>query len=310
MYQVLMFDGGIYKVNEFYELIEDIGGFVIQKTQNQVQITVTFAIPEEDRGIIEIKTRELGGKLMDVPLAGTEIVVVGPTLGRHHMPHPICDIAENLRRYGAITVVMGLARGRGKATAQISAEEKAIIEEYDAAVFVVGNFRSCVENYKYKLWENIEIPVVATCGPQIDSLPSCEGLVCGIGRKVERMRRPEEIQKLEEVAESVQNIIADRRRDVDSDPLFVHPAEIKDRLDDLQSIQDSLRPAPVVLHVDGVRAKIPYAEYRDAVAALEIYGRKLGDISTITPSRMPNSMLIKIKTRSQLEHDDSKTVGA
>ncbi len=26
MYQVLMFDGGVYRINELYELIEDIGG--------------------------------------------------------------------------------------------------------------------------------------------------------------------------------------------------------------------------------------------------------------------------------------------
>ena len=52
MYQVIMFDGGVYKVNELYELIEDIGGFVLQKTQLQVMITITMAIPEEDRGII------------------------------------------------------------------------------------------------------------------------------------------------------------------------------------------------------------------------------------------------------------------
>ncbi|OPY31744.1 MAG: Methyl-coenzyme M reductase operon protein C [Methanomassiliicoccales archaeon PtaU1.Bin124] len=305
MYQVLMFDGGVYKINEFYELIEDIGGFVIQKTTIQVQILVTFAIPEEDRGIIEKKTRELGGKLIDVPLAGSEIVVVGPTLGRHHMPHPICDIAESLRRYGAITVVMGLARGRGKQTAQISAEEKAIIEEYDAAVFVVGNFRSCVEKYKYKLWEDIQIPVVATCGPEIEHLPACEAQVCGIGRKVERMRRPEEIQKLEEVSSKVIQIVLARRRDVDSDPLFVHPAEIKDRLDGLEAIQGSLRPAPVVLHVDGVRAKVPYDKYKDAIAALEIYGRRLGEIADITPSRMEGSVLIKIKSRSQVEEEDA-----
>ena len=136
MYKVLLFDGGVYRINELYELIEDIGGFVIQKTVIQVMITVTMAIPEEDQPIIEAKSRELGAKLVDVPLAGTEIAVVGPTLGRHHMPHPICDIAEQLRRYGAITVVMGLARGKGRATAQISADEKAIIDEYDAAVFV------------------------------------------------------------------------------------------------------------------------------------------------------------------------------
>ncbi|MCE5296289.1 MAG: methanogenesis marker 7 protein [Euryarchaeota archaeon] len=309
MFQVLMFDGGVYKINEFYELVEDIGGFIIQKTQIQVMITITFAIPEEDRPIIEAKTRELGGKLLDVPLAGTEIVVVGPTLGRHHMPHPICDIAENLRRYGAITVVMGLARGKGKETAQINAEERAIIDEYDAAVFVVGNFRDCVEKYKYKLWADIQVPVVAACGPEFESLPNCEAIVCGIGRKVERMRRPEEIQKLEEVADKVQSIIKDKRRDVDLDPLFVHPAEIKDRLDDLEAIQDNLRPAPVVLHVDGVRAKVPYEQFKDKIADLEIYGRKLGDIAVITPSRMEGSVLIKIKTRSQVESEDLARAG-
>jgi putative methanogenesis marker protein 7 len=304
MYKVLMYDGGVYRVKELYELIEDIGGFVIQKTQIQVQIIITFAIPEEDRPIIERKTRELGGKLADVPLAGTEIVVVGPTLGRHHMPHPICDIAENLRRYGAITVVMGLARGRGKHTAQISADEKAIIEEYDAAVFVVGNFRECVEKHKFKLWQDIQIPVVATCGPEFDSLPACEALVCGIGRKVERMRRAEEIQKLDEVADKVQGLIELKRRDTDDDPLFVHPAEIKDRLDSMQAIQDNLRPAPVVLHVNGVRAKLPFEEYAAAISDLEVYGRKLGEVTTIAPSRMPGSILIRIKTRSQVESED------
>jgi putative methanogenesis marker protein 7 len=204
---------------------------------------------------------------------------------------------------------MGLARGKGKQTAQINAEEKEIIDEYDAAVFVVGNFRECVENYKYKLWADIQVPVVATCGPEFESLPFCEALVCGIGRKVERMRRPEEIQKLEEVADKVQKIITDKRRDVDLDPLFVHPAEIKDRLDELEAIQNNLRPAPVVLHVDGVRAKVPYAQFKDRIAELEIYGRKLGDIAIIRPSRMEGSILIKIKTRSQVESEDQAGKG-
>ncbi len=176
---------------------------------------------------------------------------------------------------------MGLARGRGKHTAQISADEKAIIEEYDAAVFVVGNFRECVEKHKFKLWQDIQIPVVATCGPEFDSLPACEALVCGIGRKVERMRRAEEIQKLDEVAEKVQSLIELKRKDTDDDPLFVHPAEIKDRLDSMQAIQDNLRPAPVVLHVNGVRAKLPFEEYAAAIADLEVYGRKLGEVTTI-----------------------------
>jgi putative methanogenesis marker protein 7 len=300
MYQVIMFDGGVYKVNELYELIEDIGGFVLQKTQIQVAITVTMAIPEEDRGIIEAKSRELGGKLIDVPLAGTEIVVVGPTLGRHHMPHPICDMAEQLRRYGAITVVMGLARGKGRDTSQISAEERAIIEEYDAAVFMVGNFKDCIVREKIHLFEKIEIPVVVTCGPPLESLPNCEELVTGVGRKVERMRRPDEIQKLEEVSSAVERVIAKRRQVIDEDPLFVHPAEVKERLEEIPEVAESLRPAPIVLHADGLRVKVPYEQFADKIGAVEIYGRKLKDIAVLRPSKTQGT-IIRIKSKSEVE---------
>jgi methyl coenzyme M reductase subunit C-like uncharacterized protein (methanogenesis marker protein 7) len=113
MYEVLMYDGGVYKVNELYELVEDVGGFIIQKTQIQVQIMVTMAIPEEERPAIEAKTRELGGKIVNVPLAGTEIAVVAPTLGRHHMPHPTCDIAEQLAPPGSDHRGHGTGPGEG-----------------------------------------------------------------------------------------------------------------------------------------------------------------------------------------------------
>jgi putative methanogenesis marker protein 7 len=306
MYEVLMFDGGVYRVNEFYELVEDIGGFVIQKTQLQVAITVTFAIPEEDRPVIEAKTRELGAKLVDVPLAGTEIAVVAPTLGRHHMPHPVCDIAEAMRRYGAITVVMGLARGKGRQTAQITAYEKAIIEEYDAAVFVLGNFADCIMKEKVRLFEGIDIPVTVVCGPEISGLPNCEALVCGVGRKVERMRRAEEIEKLEETADKMQQVITKRKREIEEDPLFVHPAEVKQRVETLEAVQHSLRPAPIVLHLDGLRVKVPYEEVKDALAGLDIYGRRLGDVSIITTSRLGGSTLIRLLTRSQVAASDAK----
>ncbi len=306
MYEVLMYDGGVYRVNELYELIEDIGGFVIQKNQVQVQILVTMAIPEEERPAIEAKTVELGGKLVNVPLAGTEIAVVAPSLGRHHMPHPTCDIAEQLRRLGAITVVMGLARGKGRKTAQISAEEKAVIEEYDAAVFVLGNFKDCILEHKVRLFEDIHIPVAVMCGPQIDQLPNCESLVCGVGRKVERMRREEEITKLDEIADAVDHMVRDRRRELDEDPLFVHPAEVKDRISELEPVQASLRPAPVVLHLDGLRVKIPYEQYKNQLAAVEVYGHRLGDIATISSSRLGGSTLIKIWSRAEVEAMDAR----
>ena len=306
MYEVLMFDGGVYRINELYELVEDIGGFVIQKTQLQVMITVTIAIPEEDRRAVEAKTRELGAKLVEVPLAGTEIAVVAPTLGRHHMPHPVCDIAEHLRRSGAITVVMGLARGKGRATAQITADEKAFIEEYDAAVFVLGNFKDCIMKEKVRLFESIEIPVAVVCGPEITGLPNCEALVCGVGRKVERMRRAEEIAKLEESAKAVQEIVGARRKEIDEDPLFVHPAEIRQRLDELEAVRRSLRPAPVVLHLDGLRVKVPFAESSALMGDLDIYGRKLRDIATLAPSRLGGSTMIRILTKAQVASREAK----
>jgi putative methanogenesis marker protein 7 len=308
MYEVLMFDGGVYRINELYELVEDIGGFIIQKTQLQVMITVTIAIPAEDRAIIENKTRELGGKLVEVPLAGTEIAVVGPTLGRHHMPHPICDIAEHLRRYGAITVVMGLARGKGRQTAQISADEKAFIEEFDAAVFVLGNFADCIVKDKIRLFEKIEVPVAVVCGPEIAGLPNCEAMVCGIGRKVERMRRAEEIAKLEETAVAVQQVMQGRKQEIDEDPLFVHPAEVKQRIDNLELVQQSLRPSPIVLHLDGLRVKVPYAEVKEQLCGIDIYGRRLCDITTISPSRLGGSTMVRILTKAQVASKDSRPV--
>ena len=303
MYEVLMYDGGVYRVNELYELIEDIGGFVIQKTKIQVQIVITMAVPEEEHDIIAAKSAELGGKLSSVPLAGTEIAVVAPTLGRHHMPHPTCDVAEQLRRLGAITVVMGLARGRGRRSSQILADERNLIEEYDAAVFVLGNFKDCIVNHKSKLFEDLKLPVMVVCGPEVEDLP-CEAVVCGVGRKVERMRREEEIQKLQEASESVERIIRNKRIELDEDPLFVHPAEIKNRIDELEPVKDCLRPAPVVLHVDGLRVKIPYAQWKDVIADIEVYGHRLGDVATITESKLGGSILIKIKTMSQVESQD------
>jgi putative methanogenesis marker protein 7 len=306
MYKVLMFDGGVYRISELYELVEDLGGFVIQKTQVQVQIVVTLAVPEEDVPVMEKKTQELGGKLTDVPLAGTEIAVVAPTLGRHHMPHPVCDIAEHLRRYGAITVVMGLARGKGRQTAQISADERATIEEYDAAVFVLGNFEDCILKEKVRLFENIEIPVTVVCGPEIKNLPSCEALVTGVCRKVERMRRAEEIAKLEETAAALGKVIEARRREIDEDPLFIHPAEVKQRIESLEVVQRSLRPAPIVLHLDGLRVKIPYEEWKDQLANIDIFGHKLGEVTAISSARIGGSTIMKILTKSEVEAREAR----
>ena len=310
MFEVIMYDGGVYRSSELFEMIEDVGGAVLQRIRSSQMLTVTMSIPSEDKEMIVALCTDIGGDVKEVPLAGTEIAVIGPSLGRHHMPHPICDIAEALRRKGALTIVMGLARGRGKATSQISASETSIINEYDSAILCLGNFKSCIEA-KTDLMEGIEIPLMLVCGPEMEGLDDyCESVVHGIGRKSERMRSSDERKKLDEIVSITEDIIEERRISIAEDPLFVHPSEVKQVLENYPPIDMCLRPSPIVLHIDGLRAKIPYGENIEALSDIMIYGRRLGDIAKITESKLDNSsMLIRIKTASEVEFDDSKKTG-
>lgn len=307
MFDVLMYDGGVYRSNELLEMIEDVGGAVIQQTRSAQMLTVTMTVPEEDRPAIEKLCRDIGGVVKSVPLAGTEIAVVGPSLGRHHMPHPICDIAEQLRQYGSITVVMGLARGRGKATSQISVEEIGIIEEYDLAIFVMGNFKECIES-KSHIFENVSVPVVLVTGPMPEGLDDdCEAIIDGVGRRAERMRVAEDRKKLEHIADTVADVLAERKRKLEEDPLFVNPSEVKKLLEEYPPIKESLRPAPIVLHLDGLRLKIPLKDNYDAICDMRVYGRRLGDVARITESRISDSsMIIRIMTESEVDDMDGR----
>ena len=303
-----MYDGGVYRSAELYEMIEDVGGVVLQSTRSSQMLTVTMSIPGEDKLAMEILCKSIGGEVKDVPLAGTEIAVVGCTLGRHHMPHPICDIAEQLRQYGSISVVMGLARGRGKATSQISKTEMDIIEEYDAAILMLGNFKQCIEA-KRDLFKDISVPVILVTGPMPEGLDGdCEAIIPGVGRKAERMRTTEERKKLEEIADKVDEVLRSKRKVLEEDPLFVHPAELKKLLEEYEPVNMSLRPAPIVLHMDGLRVKIPLGENIDYFNTLEIYGRKLTDVARITESKINDgSTLIRIKTLSEVEDMDRRS---
>ena len=305
MFEVMMYDGGVYRSEELFEMIEDVGGAVLQKNRSSQMLSVIMSVPGEDREAITRLCTDIGGVVRDVPLAGTEIAVIGPTLGRHHMPHPICDIAEELRRYGSVTVVMGVARGRGKATAQISAMEKAIIDEYDAAIFVMGNFKSCVEA-KAELLRDIHVPTVLVTGPAPEGVEdTCEAIVSGVGRKASRMRTPPERDKLVEIADTMEEVLRDKKMTLEEDPLFVHPAEIKQILQEYEPIDMCLRPAPIVLHLDGLRIKIGYEEHREYLENVIVYGRRLVEVADISPSKIDDSsVLIRIKTRSQVEDED------
>ena len=165
--------------------------------------------------------------------------------------------------------------------------------------------RSASRTRRSTLFKDIQIPVVAACRSGA-GLPArtAKRWCAASDARWSGCGGPRRSPKLEEIADRVKEVIEPKRKETEEDPLFVHPSEIKDRLDEMDAVQECLRPAPVVLHVNGVRAKLPFEQYAAEIAALEVYGRKLGEVTTISPSRMPGSILIRIKTRSQVGSED------
>lgn len=292
MYKIMMFEGGVYKFNELKELIADIGGFILQESVMQTETLMHLAFPEEEERVIRDKIKDLGGKFKELPLAGTEIMIVTPSLGKHHAVDPICDISEYLRRKGAITNMLGLARGVGKRIAQITVEELQILEEFDAAIFVFGNIKECIEE-KVRLCADLEIPLVIAGGPPDVDIPHYVG---GMGRLTDRMRRKAEIDTLERMAAEVELVINERRHELDDDPLAVSPLFLK------ELIEMVIPPVPgeelpIIIQLDGLRMNLPaddLAQIRD----ISVGTKKLANICAIRPSRYKGYLL---KIRSEAE---------
>lgn len=299
MLKYFIFEGGMYKHELLLEFVDDVGGFVIQKTVIGLDLIMNLAIPEEEAERLQEIVTEVNGKLRDAPLIGTEVAVVAPTLSRHHLPHPACDIAENLRRHGAKTNIMGLARGVGQKIVHTSIQERQLIEEHDLAVFTLGNFEHCLKKFKSKLFKDLSIPVIVTGGPPELEIEGASGYVGGIGRYPERARTLDMIERLRKVSELAGKLIEERRKEMDLDPLIIEPALVKTEVErQVPEVLDALSPNPVTLKVDGLRIKLPYDDYKDKVASVMVDGRRLGEVSRITKSLMRDYILVRILPES------------
>ena len=282
MLEPVMFTGGLYKHDLVIELVEDLGGYILQKNVTQTEIILLLLVPSEDMNALEILSRDLRGELVRAPLAGTEVAVVTPTLAIHHLPHVACDIAEYLRRHGSKTNMIGMARGVGREIAQINEYETALINEHDAAVFIFGNFEDCIKK-KEDLYRNIGVPVIITGGPKIDpeELPYAFGYVPSIGRMAHRTRKATEIGSLDNIVEMVGRALDKTREAIAKDPLTTSPPRVMDAVrEQVPEVEFSYSPLPIALNLTGVRVKLPYAGYRDKVAAVTFdEGVKLGEVA-------------------------------
>ena len=307
MYESLTFTGGVHKSEEIKELIEDLGGFILQESIQQMELVLNIAIPIEDVDKIEDKSRELLAKLSVAPMAGSEIAIVSPTLARHHLPHAACDISEYVREFGAKDNMIGLARGDGKGTSGITEEEKRLIEEHDIAVFALGSFENCIKEKAF-LYDDIDIPVIVTGAPDIsvDELPGADAYVGGLGRIPRRLRRGPDIRALDKLVETIEQILSDRKREMALDAPLVPSIVVKNAIENqVSEIKDVISPTPVTSQLDGVRVKLNYDKYADLIADVVIDGKKLSELAEIKKSFMYDYILVKINSESSLVEDSN-----
>ncbi|EHP87077.1 methanogenesis marker 7 protein [Methanotorris formicicus] len=303
MYEIVRYEGGVYKNNILKEWIEDIGGFVIQEHVMQLDVYMTVALPQSEIEAFKEEAKKYKGKVVETPLAGIEIAVVAPSLSRHHLPHTACDISEYVRRFGAKPNMIGLAHGAGKNISRISEREKKLIEEHDVAIYVMGNFENCIKD-KTHLFD-VDIPVVVTGGPEELDIPY--PYVGNLGRRAHRLRHGEETRALRKMVDVVTDLINERRRELSYDPPIVPPVVVKDEIEKrVEEVFNILSPMPIVTQLDGLRIKMDYDKYKDKIANVKVGNYVLKDIAYITRSMMKNYILVKIKPKSEVEFELNK----
>ncbi|MDT8356953.1 MAG: methanogenesis marker 7 protein [Methanomicrobiaceae archaeon] len=302
----ITFKGGVYRHDEIMELIDDLGGYIIQKHMLAQEIVLQCLVPREDIELLRRIAKPLAGEVTEAPLVGTEIAVVSPSLELHHLPHSTCDVAEYLRTAGAKTNVVGLARGFGKRIANLNIEERDVINEHDCAVFLLGNFAECIKKKLPSIRRGITVPIIVAGAPPTEQLreiidPPVDGYVGELGRVAHRLRTEEEIDPLDRLVQEVSRVLDAYREQVAKDPPSISPARLMTVIDDQLEISAlSTHPTPLTVQIYGLRVKIPYEEYAGKIRALEVGGGvKVGDITEVLPSRMRNYIWIKIRPFSE-----------
>ena len=303
MLEPMMYEGGVYKHNWLVELVEDLGGYILQKNIMQTEVVMIMLVPMKDIHLVEAMTKKLLGELTRAPLSGAEIAVVAPTLAYHHLPHLDCDIAEFLRRKGAKTNMVGLSRGVGSRICQINAHERDLINEHDIAVYILGNFKHCITESKPKLFEGIEIPIVVTGAPEIelDEIQNADAYVGNLGRVAHRMRKGDEMHAMDRMVAEVGKILDKLREDIGKDQQSVMPPRVKKEIEDqVPEIKQVLSPLPITLRLKGLKVKLDYDEFHEEIGEVSfVEGLKLKDIADIRPSNMKNFILVDIKPKSE-----------
>jgi putative methanogenesis marker protein 7 len=295
------YKGGIFQHDLVVDLIEDLGGYIVQKHMIAQEVVLQCFVPREDIELIRQISRPLFGEVTDSPLVGTEIAIVSMSLEIHHLPHPSCDIAEYVRRLGAKSNMVSLARGPGKRIAGLNDEERDVINEHDIAVYLLGNFETCIEYKMPTLRRGIDVPIVLCGGPDKTVLeriidPPVDGYVGNVGRFMRRTKEADELDKLDEIIAEITRVLEKKREEIAKDPLSVYPARLMGLIrEQVPEILDVTSPTPLTVQMAGLRVKLPYDTFAERLKKVAIEdGITLGEVAEILPSRMRDYIIVKV----------------
>ena len=115
------------------------------------------------------------------------------------------------------------------------------------------------------------------------------------------MRRGPDIRALEKLVETVEEILNNKKREMSMDPPLVPSIVVKNAIENqVPEVKDVISPAPVTSQLDGVRVKLDYNKYHEAIENVVIDGKKLSEIADIKKSQMYDYILVKINSESSL----------
>ncbi|MHC1601270.1 MAG: methyl-coenzyme M reductase family protein [Candidatus Nezhaarchaeales archaeon] len=294
-YGYYIFEGGLYRKDEVVDLIEDLGGVVIQEFVMGLDLVMFVAIPRVDFESFVKLAGEVKAKVREAKLIGSEIAVVPPSMSYRHLPHPACDINEYLRRFGAKTFMVGLSRGVGQKRAILTSYERDFLNEVDAAVFIMGNVSECIKR-KAGLLRGLRIPVVVVGGPQHVDVSSDITYIGGLGRIAHRLKLSNEVEVLNRLVETLGALLDKKREEFLEDPPLFPPVLLKREIE--KQIEDA--KDLTILKVDGVRIPLDYDEYAEAVGNVVVEGYKLKDVAMIKRSILKNHIIVRLLPESML----------
>ena len=92
-----------------------------------------------------------------------------------------------------------------------------------------------------------------------------------------------------------------KRISIAKDPLSVSPARLMDLIrEHVPEIHAVTSPTPLTVQMDGLRVKLPSDPFAGEIRTIEIEdGIKIGNICELTPSRMRDYIMLKIRPFSE-----------